>query len=141
MNYKSPSFEKDLKAAAKDGFEVYYDNVGGEILDLALLHLKKYGRVAACGAITGYNSGNKWVSQNYFQIITMRLQIRGFIVLDYVHKAGEVMEIFKKALQEGKFKVGDDNETVVDTKIEDVPKTWMKLFEGGNTGKLITKMV
>lgn len=141
MNYKSKSFEKDLNEAAKGGFDVFFDNVGGDILDAALLRLKKHGRVSCCGAITGYNSGNQWNSKNYFQIITMRLQLRGFIVLDFLPRAGEAIGAFKKALGEGKIKVGDEQETVVDTKFEDVPKTWTMLFEGSNRGKLVTKLV
>jgi NADPH-dependent curcumin reductase CurA len=71
----------------------------------------------------------------------MRLSIRGFIVIDYLPHAQETIGIFIKALQEGKLKISNDSEQVVDTKFEDVPKTWLKLFEGGNTGKLITKLI
>ena len=70
----------------------------------------------------------------------MRLSIRGFIVTDYLSKAKETVEIFVRAAQEGKLKVSDANEQVVPTKFEEVPKTWLKLFEGGNTGKLVTKL-
>jgi len=61
--------------------------------------------------------------------------------MDYLHKARETIDIFIKALQEGKLKIGDENEQVVPTKFEDIPKTWLKLFEGGNTGKLVTKLI
>lgn len=81
------------------------------------------------------------LSSDYFQVISMRLQIRGFIASDYVHKAPEVTEIFIRALEEGKLTVNDELEHVVPTTFEDVPKTWLKLFDGSNTGKLVTKIV
>lgn len=108
---------------------------------MALLVMNKHGRIAQCGAVSAYNSGNTWASKNYFQVITMRLQIRGFIIIDFLPRAAEAIDALRKALQEGKIKIGDANETVVDTKFEDVPKTWTMLFSGGNTGKLVTKLV
>ena len=94
------------------------------------------------GAISNYNNSAERTTglKNWFDVISMRLEIRGFIVIDYLHKAGETMEIFKKALGEGKIKVDDKSEHVVEAKFEDVPQTWMKLFEGANQGKLITKL-
>ncbi|OQU97383.1 hypothetical protein CLAIMM_03317 [Cladophialophora immunda] len=139
LDYKSPSFAEDLKKATNDGVDVYFDNVGGEILDLMLGRLSMYGRVAACGAISQYNSSEPLVLKNYLQVITMRLQIRGFIIFDYKERA-EALKIFRQAIEEGKLKIGDENETVVPTRFEDVPKTWLKLFSGGNTGKLVTKL-
>lgn len=79
---------------------------------------------------------------DYFQIITMRLSIRGFIVSDFISSFGDTIKLFIEALKDGKLKVtNEDSEQVVDTKFEDIPKTWLKLFEGGNTGKLVTKLV
>lgn len=141
LNYKSPSFEKDLKAACGDGVDIYFDNVGGEILDFMLANMNRNGRIAACGAITAYNGEAALPMKNYFNVISMRLQIRGFIVLDHLKTINEVMGTFMSALKEGKLKLDDSSETVVDTKFEDVPGTWLKLFEGGNQGKLITKFV
>lgn len=70
----------------------------------------------------------------------MRLQIRGFIVLDHLPKAGQTIGTFIQGMKDGKLKIDKDSETVVDTKFEDIPKTWMMLFAGGNTGKLVTKL-
>ncbi|KIX98350.1 uncharacterized protein Z520_05651 [Fonsecaea multimorphosa CBS 102226] len=142
INYKSPTFEEDLNKAT-DGFvDIYFDNVGGHILDLMLARLKRYGVSVACGSITSYNSMEPTVLQNYFQVITMRLSIRGFIVSDYLPKAQETIQLFVQAIKDGKLKItNEESEQVVDTKFEDVPKTWLKLFEGGNTGKLVTKLV
>ena len=114
--------------------------MGGKILDLMLAHMSMYGRIAACGAITGYNSNEPTVLKNYFQIITMRLQVKGFLVLDFISKARGTVALFRRAIADGKLKLGGESEIVVPTKFEDVPNTWMKLFSGGNTGKLVTKI-
>ncbi|OCK77177.1 NAD(P)-binding protein [Lepidopterella palustris CBS 459.81] len=144
VNYKSQSFKKDLMKAT-DGFvEVYYDNVGGEILDLMLTRLKRYGRVAACGAIADYNKGGDPTGlKNWFEIIMNRLEIKGFIVTDAVTagKSGDMLKVLVKNAKEGKIDIGPKSETVIPTKFEDIPKTWMMLFEGGNQGKLVTKIV
>lgn len=140
LNYRSSSFEEDLKNATADGVDVYFDNVGGEILDLMLGRMSMYGRVAACGAISQYNSSEPLMLKNYFQVISMRLQIRGFIVIDYLKSRAEALKVFRQGIQDGKLKIGEGNETVVPTKFEDVPKTWLKLFSGDNTGKLVTKL-
>ena len=67
----------------------------------------------------------------------MRLNCKGFIVLDYMDKFSQAREVFSKALAEGKLDI-EEGEQVVSGGFEDVPKTWMKLFSGGNTGKLVT---
>lgn len=73
------------------------------------------------------------------QLIYMRLSLRGFIVIDWFPKAQETIELLTKAAEEGKINIRDC-EQVIEAKFEDVPKTWLKLFEGGNTGKLVTKV-
>ncbi len=143
LNYKKPDFKQQLIEATEGFVEVYFDNVGGEILDLMLSRLKKHGRVAACGAVSNYNTSRPTGLRNWSEIIANRLEIRGLIILDFVAsgKAGEATAEMVKACKEGKITVDESMETVVETKFEDVPKTWMMLFEGGNTGKLVTKLV
>lgn len=140
LNYKSATFEKDLKEACGDGVDVYFDNVGGQILDHMLANMKQNGRIAACGAITSYNGEAMLPMKNYFDVVSMRLQIKGFIVLDFMAKAAETVGKLVGAVQEGKIRVGEENETVVQTAFEEVPRTWLRLFEGENRGKLVTKL-
>lgn len=143
INYKDADF-KDQLCKATDGFvEIYFDNVGGGILDLMLTRIKNHGRIIACGAVTDYNSEDNTGLKNWFEIIMQRIQVRGFIVTDFFNsgKAPEAVKELVQAFKDGKIKIGEDSETVVETKFEDVPKTWLKLYSGGNTGKLITKMV
>lgn len=143
LNYKKSSFKQDLIKATHGYVEVYFDNVGGDILDLMLTRMKKGGRVAACGAITDYNRSEKSGLKNWFEIISNRIEIKGFIVLDFLAegKGPEAVKEMVTAAKEGKIKVGEENETVVDTSFEAIPKTWMSLFEGANTGKLVTKLI
>lgn len=141
LNYKDKDFKKKLKEACEDGVDVYFDNVGGEILDSMLENMSMYGRIAACGAITGYNGEAALPMKNWFNVISMRLQIRGFIVIDHLSKAVQTIGTLVNAVKEGKIKIGEENETVVKTKFEEIPATWLKLFEGGNQGKLVTAIV
>lgn len=140
IDYKTADWKSQLTKAAT-GSTLYYDNVGGEILDLMLTRLEKYGRVIACGSISTYNDKGKTVGpENWFQIISMSLCVQGFIVLNYADKFAESRKALVQALEQGKLDI-TEGEHVVDTKFEDVPKTWLQLFEGGNTGKLVTRLI
>jgi NADPH-dependent curcumin reductase CurA len=142
VDYKSASFEQDLKKATEGFVQVYFDNVGGEILDLMLTRMAKHGRVAACGAVATYNSMGEGGVKNWFEIIANRIEIRGFIVIDAMEsgKAPGIIGALIKGAKEGKIQMGKETETIVPTKFEDVPKTWTMLFKGGNTGKLVTEI-
>lgn len=149
VDYKKEGWKKDLAeatSAARGGNEkgfvdVYFDNVGGQVLDHMLSRMAMHGRVVACGAISQYNSSQGTMFKNYFEVVSMRIQIRGMIVLDYVHKIAKVMGIFKQAIQEGKLNVSGESEHVVEANFKEVPKVWMMLFKGANTGKLVTKIM
>ncbi|KAL4898158.1 NAD(P)-binding protein [Aspergillus ambiguus] len=142
INYRKPSFEEDLFRETDDFVDIYYDNVGGRILDLMLLRLKRYGRVAACGTISNYNKDADPVGlKNFYEVVSNRIAILGFIVFDYIHKAAEVRNLLIQAWKDGKIVVDDATETVVEASFEDIPRVWMKLFDGSNTGKLTTKLV
>jgi NADPH-dependent curcumin reductase CurA len=145
LNYKSPSFRDDLcrETPGPHGFaDVYFDNVGGDILDFMLTRMARHGRVAACGAIAQYNTAAERTAglKNWFEIIMMRIQIRGFIVIDYMKDFARANDVFVDALAKGKITL-ENAETVVPAKFEEVPLTWMKLFDGSNQGKLITQIV
>lgn len=140
INYKLAS---DLRAEldkALDGefADVYYDNVGGEILDLCLSRVKQFGRVVACGAISGYNDHLKMAVTRWGEIITNRLTVQGFIVMDFAKDFPEGLAALAKGLMEGKIK---DELEVVDIKgdLTKIPEVWHRLFDGKGPGKLITK--
>jgi NADPH-dependent curcumin reductase CurA len=108
-----------------------------------LQRMKRHGRIAACGAVATYNSmGSDSGVKNWFEVISNRIEIRGFIVTD-AFTSGKVEGILgelMKGVKGGKIQLGPETETVVKTKFEDVVKTWMMLFKGGNTGKLVTEL-
>ncbi|KAF2669764.1 NAD(P)-binding protein [Microthyrium microscopicum] len=143
INYKKDDWKEKLVKATEGFVDVYFDNVGGEQLDLMLTRLGRGGRVAACGAIADYNKGDKSGLKNWFEIIQQRIQITGFIAFDHFGdgNAQKWVEELTNAVKDGKIKLSDENETIVDTKFEDIPKTWVKLFSGHNRGKLLTKIV
>ncbi|KAI4142061.1 MAG: hypothetical protein L6R39_005099 [Caloplaca ligustica] len=140
LDYKDSNFRDNLIKATEGYVEVFYDNVGGEILDTMLTRMKRHGRIAACGAVAEYNKSEGHGIKNWVEVISNRIEIKGFIVLDFQPKAKEATAELVKATKEGKIKVDSSNETVVETGFEGVPATWMKLFEGGNRGKLVTKL-
>ncbi len=71
----------------------------------------------------------------------MRLKITGFHIMEYMHKAGEVSEILMQAWKDGRLVVSDETETIFESRFEDIPQTWLRLFSGDNKGKMITKVI
>ncbi|KAL6713512.1 quinone oxidoreductase [Lecanora helva] len=142
LNYKASDFRKQLRAATEGYVEVYFDNVGGSMLDLMFTRMKRHGRIAACGAVADYNKSDWTGLKNWFEVISNRIEIKGFIIFDFLAtgKGPEAVGELVQAWKEGKLQVSEANETVVKTKFEDVPKTWMSIFEGANQGKLISKL-
>ena len=149
LNYNTPTFEADLTKTTKDGLiDVYFDNVGGEMLDKMLGHMAMYGRVALCGAISSYNASDSGAGAvlftNYPQMITMRLALRGFVVHDFANDNAKrerfTQAILGSDILSGMADATDTPDTVVAGLVEDIPKIWLRLFEGRNRGKLITKL-
>lgn len=143
LNYKKKNFKEELVNATEGFVEVYFDNVGGEIVDAVLSRMAKQGRVAACGSISTYNKSAPHGLKNwYLEIISMRLEIKGFVIIDFLEqgKGPAARQELVEAVRAGKITIGEQNETLVSTDFEHVPEAWMELFEGGNTGKLISKL-
>ncbi|KAI1383460.1 NAD(P)-binding protein [Hypoxylon trugodes] len=140
INYKSSTFLEDLKAVTPDEVDVYFDNVGGDVLDAMLTRVKRHGTIAVCGHVSGYNSDEAMGLKNWFEIVSSRITIRGFIMLDYLDKAPAILQELIGAAADGRIKL-QDGETVVEARIEEQPEIWMRLFSGGNQGKLLTKLI
>lgn len=140
VDYKSPTFEEDLRAATPGEVDVYFDNVGGKVLDAMLPRMKRDSTVAVCGAVGEYNTDEPMALRNWFQVVAARITIRGFVMLDYADKIPAIVAELIGAAAEGKIKVGGA-ETIVEARIEEQPEVWMRLFSGGNQGKLITKLI
>jgi NADPH-dependent curcumin reductase len=135
IDYKTENVAAAIKQHAPNGVHVYFDNVGGEILDAALLNLAMGARVVICGAISQYNDANFSGLKNYMKIVSARGTLSGIIVLDYFPRAAEAISDLGMWLQQGKIKY---REHVVEG-IENFPEALRMLFTGENNGKLILK--
>lgn len=147
VNYRNPDFRANMKKAlGKDKLcDVFFDNVGGEILDVMLTLMRQKGLVVACGAISGYNDSSKLRVNHWAEIITQRLRVEGFIILDFVSQFGVALKDISGWIKEGKVKASEDSYNVVDltdeSKFEEIPKVWGTLFnDSKKPGKLLTKL-
>jgi hypothetical protein len=137
FNYKAAPVLSQLREAAPDGIDVYFDNVGGEHLEAALEMLNPRGRVAMCGAIAHYNATEAPAGPNNLRyVISKRLTLRGFIVSDHWDRAPAMIADVSTWLREGRI---SHTETVVDG-LDRAPEAFISLFHGGNTGKMIVRL-
>jgi hypothetical protein len=136
IDYKSADLRKALKAACPNGVNVYFDNVGGEILDVVLAQLARSARVVLCGAISQYNAGAVRGPANYLSLLVNRARMEGFIVFDYAHRYGEALQELAGWVASGQLK---SREEVVEG-FETFPEALLRLFAGQNTGKLVLKV-
>ena len=136
IDYKSENVLESLKKHCPGGVDVYFENVGGEILDAVLSQINLRARIVLCGLISQYNATEPVPGPYSFpNILVKRARVEGFIVMDYMNRAQEAMAELGKWLAEGKIKYRVD---VVEG-IENAPLAINKLFEGSNKGKLIVK--
>ncbi len=137
IDYKEGHVAEALRDACPDGIDVYFDNVGGEILDAALEHMNDFGRIVACGMISGYNDAERPPGpRNIFRIVTRRLRMQGFIVIDFLPRFGEAAMQLAEWMGEGRIK---SRVHVVEGFLA-APTAINMLFTGENVGKLIVKL-
>jgi NADPH-dependent curcumin reductase CurA len=137
INYKEDDVARKLHAACPDGIDVYFDNVGGTILDTCLAQLAMRGRVVLCGAISQYNAETLPPGpSNYLNLLIKRGRMEGFIILDYLGRFGEAQAEMFGWVAEGKVKSA---EHLVEG-LEHAPDALNLLFTGGNTGKVIVRL-
>ena len=135
FNYRDGALYEQIMAASPKGIDVYFDNVGGDHLEAALSALRPFGRVAACGSISGYNEPTPG-PRNMAMIIGKRLTITGFIVSDFEAQRAQFMAEVRPLLASGALK---GLETSVQG-IENAPAAFLSLFSGGNTGKMLVTL-
>lgn len=137
IDYKHDDVAAALREHCPQGINVYFDNVGGAILDAALARLALHARVVICGAISQYNSttGVKGPA-NYLALLVTRSRMQGFVIMDYASRYGEAAKEMGGWLAQGKLKSRVDIVEGFDT----FPETLLKLFSGENAGKLILKI-
>ena len=135
IDYKGGDVKEGLKRACPDGIHVFFDNVGGEILEAALARLAMRARIVICGAISQYNStaGVKGPA-NYLSLLVNRASMTGMVVFDYAERYTEAAAEMAKWIAEGRLIAKED---VVEGGIDAFPATLLKLFKGENFGKLV----
>jgi NADPH-dependent curcumin reductase CurA len=136
IDYRAGPILKSLAAAAPDGIDVYFDNVGGDHLDAALAVARNYARFAMCGMIGGYNKGEPTSLRFIMRIVAARIQLKGFIVFDFQSRMGEFYRDMGQWLASGAVK---SRETVVEG-LEQTPQAFLGLFSGANTGKMLVRL-
>ncbi|MGB3443799.1 MAG: NADP-dependent oxidoreductase [Actinophytocola sp.] len=138
IDYRSDDVRAALREHAPDGVDVYFDNVGGDILDHVLARLRLGARVVLCGAISQYNATERPSGPaNYLSLLVNRASMTGMLVFDYEERYPEGVSQLAEWLAAG---VVTAREHVVDGTIDEFPEVLLKLFAGENTGKLLLRI-
>jgi NADPH-dependent curcumin reductase CurA len=137
INYKSGSILENLKKACPKGIDIYFENVGGEILEAVLALVNNHARIPLCGMISQYNSTQPVPGpKNFINLLVRRVHLQGFIVVDYLPRAMEGIADLIKWHTEGRLKYRVD---IVEG-LKEAPNAVNRLFDGVNQGKLILKV-
>ena len=131
LDYKAGPLREQLEAT-----DVYFDNVGGEILDLALARMKLFGRIVVCGMISDYNATEPYRVTNLRAVLVNRRKMQGMIVFDWKDRYGEALKALGGYYAGGKLKT---RESVVEG-LENAPQGLVSLLKGGNFGKQLVKL-
>ena len=138
IDYKSENIYTALKKKCPKGIDVFFDNVGGVILDAALSKLRMHAKVVVCGAISQYNNKNKINGpSNYLSLLVTRSSMQGMVVMDYTKDFGTAAKQMGIWLKEGKLKSRED----IYEGIENFQETYNRLFSGDKNGKLVLKII
>lgn len=138
IDYRDGNVRDALRVECPDGIDVYFDNVGGEILDAALANLAPHARVVICGAISQYNNREgMYGPRNYMALLVRRARMEGFLVFDYAPRFGEAASELAGWMLDRRLK---SHEQIVKGTVDDFPATLQMLFRGENTGKLILEL-
>lgn len=136
IDYKHEDVKAALKQHCPKGVDVYFDNVGGEILDIVLTQLAMHARIVICGAISQYNEAKMKGPSNYMSLLVYRASMTGMVVFDYASRYAEAAREMAGWMAAGQLKTRED---IVDG-LETFPETLLRLFKGENTGKLVLKV-
>jgi hypothetical protein len=137
IDYRSEDVAARLGELCPGGIDIYFDNVGGEILDAALARLAFKGRVVLCGAIADYNRSELGPGpRNYLNLLLQRGRMEGFIILDFLERAGEAVAELGRWVEAVEIKVEVD----IQEGLENAPRTLRRLFTGANRGKQLLRV-
>jgi NADPH-dependent curcumin reductase len=135
IDYKNEDVPARLRELCPDRIDVYFENVGGAILEAVLDNIAMHARLVMCGMIAGYNEEQPGPS-NLFQLIPFRGTMQGFILFDYADRMAEGAAALAGWLQEGKLRFRTD----VQEGFDNIPRTFFRLFTGENQGKQLLKL-
>jgi NADPH-dependent curcumin reductase len=138
IDYKAEDLRASLRQSAPDGVDVYFDNVGGEILDSVLTRLARGARIVICGAVSQYNSAEgPRGPDNYLALLVARASMTGMVVFDYAPRYGEATRELAAWLSDGSLISRED---VLEGGVQAFPSALLKLFAGENIGKLVLRV-
>lgn len=139
IDYKGKSVAQlsaEIRAAAPGGVDVIFENVGGDVMDAALLNLAKRARIILCGLISEYNSPERIGVRNLWQVLAQQATIFGYLIMDYAPRFPEGGAVMAQWMAEGKLRIDED----IQDGLENSYAAFMRLFSGANTGKLVLKI-
>jgi NADPH-dependent curcumin reductase CurA len=137
IDYKNENVGERLSELCPKGVDVYFDNVGGKLLETMITHMALRGRIAISGMISGYNAETPPPGPaNLFELVTKRLRMEGFLVMDYAARFDEARRELESWLASGRLKALVD----VQEGFENIPKTFLRIFSGANLGKQVLKI-
>ena len=138
IDYKGGSVREGLKQHCPKGVDIYFDNVGGEILDHVLARLAPKARIVICGAISQYNNLSAVQGpKNYMSLLVHRARMEGFVIFDYTDRFPQAIAELAGYVKDGRLKTRED---IVDGGVAAFPQTLNKLFAGENFGKLVLRV-
>jgi len=137
VNYKKGNLLENVRAAAPKGIDIYFDNVGGEHLEVAFEVARPFARFIECGMISIYNDKEPAPGpRNMAYIVGKRIKMQGFIVIDFADMREQFLTEMTQWVKEGRVK----SEETIENGIENAPKAFLDLFAGANTGKMLVKL-
>lgn len=137
IDYRAPGLGKALRAACPDGVDVYFDNVGGAVLEAALFSMNERGRVVCCGAVSQYDSAAPTGPRNLPGLVVVkRLRMEGFIVMDFAREDATALRALRTWVASGQIKVTED----IMEGLETAPDALIGLLAGDNRGKRMVRV-
>ena len=120
-----------------DGMDIYFDNVGGKMLEASVANMNPFGRIAVCGIISEYTGIGERAAPDMIDIVYKRLKIQGFLVIDYLKGMDDFISTTSNHLSTGKIHVLED----ISQGVESISSTFVGLFQGDNVGEKVVKVV
>lgn len=137
IDYKKENVELKLKELCPEGINVFFDNVGGNVLEAAIANMAEHGRIVLCGSISGYNNaGPQPGPNNMHTLIVRRIRMQGFIMIDYLPRMHEAMADLVAWVKANKLKYRED----IQEGFDNIPSTFFRLFSGQNNGKQLLRL-